>query len=129
MAQPRPGGSFTGTGVGSTAGAWTRLRLGWRLLRDPRVAPRMRVVVPALAVLYVLSPVDVIPDLLLGIGHLDDAGVLALLAFVVTRLMPRLAPDDVLREHLEAMGFGRRGRPGGPGADGPVIDAAFRVRD
>ncbi|MEZ5386367.1 MAG: YkvA family protein [Prosthecobacter sp.] len=31
----------------------------------------------ALALLYVLNPVDVIPDMLLGVGYLDDATVVA----------------------------------------------------
>jgi uncharacterized membrane protein YkvA (DUF1232 family) len=129
MAQGRGGGSFSGAGAALPPSAWTRLRLGWRLLRDPRVAPRGRFVAPVLAALYVLSPLDVIPDLLLGIGQLDDLGALAVLAVVLTRLLPRLAPAEVLLEHLEAMGFGRRATPGGTGAEGPVIEASFRVKD
>jgi len=35
----------------------------------------------ALALLYLVSPIDFIPDFFLGIGELDDMGVTALTAF------------------------------------------------
>jgi uncharacterized membrane protein YkvA (DUF1232 family) len=37
-----------------------------------------KVLIVACAILYVLSPIDVIPDFLLGPGQLDDAAVFAL---------------------------------------------------
>lgn len=40
----------------------------------------------AVAILYVLSPVDAIPDFIPGIGLIDDAAILAL-------LLHSLAPD------------------------------------
>ena len=42
------------------------------------------ILVPALALLYVISPIDIIPDFVLGIGALDD---LAILAFAIPMLM------------------------------------------
>lgn len=46
--------------------------------------------------IYLLSPLDLIPDFLPVIGQLDDFGLLlmALSAFI------RLAPDDVVHEYL-----------------------------
>lgn len=36
------------------------------------------ILLPALALLYVISPIDIIPDFVLGIGALDDLAVLAI---------------------------------------------------
>ena len=49
-------------------------RLAWRLLRDKRVTS-LKYAIPLLLLAYLLSPVDAIPDLLLGIGQTDDLGV------------------------------------------------------
>ncbi len=48
-----------------------------RYFKDPNVAP-WRKAVAVFAVLYALSPVDLIPDVLPVIGWLDDVGVLGL---------------------------------------------------
>jgi len=71
------------------------IRLAWRLLRDPRVPLWMKAI-PAGAVIYVLLPIDLIPDILLGLGQLDD---IALLIGGV-RLFTSLAPHEVVEEHL-----------------------------
>ena len=36
------------------------------------------ILLPALALLYVISPIDIIPDFVLGIGALDDLAILAI---------------------------------------------------
>ena len=110
-----------------TIDLWTRLRLGWRLMRDPRVGPMARLVAPALTIMYVLSPIDVVPDFFLGIGQLDDLGVLGLAIIVLTRLLPRFAPAEVLSEHLAGLGV----RPNGPESSDPpgdVVDTPFRIK-
>jgi uncharacterized membrane protein YkvA (DUF1232 family) len=48
-----------------------------RLLRDPCVPRRRRLMLIALLA-YLSSPIDLIPDFLPGVGHLDDAVVVAL---------------------------------------------------
>jgi uncharacterized membrane protein YkvA (DUF1232 family) len=62
-----------------------------RLRRDPRVPPRAKVVV-ALAGLWLLSPVDLLPEFLPVIGPLDDVVVVAL----ALRYAARQVPRDVL---------------------------------
>ena len=42
------------------------------IMRDPQV-PRRAKVAPALAIVYLMIPIDLIPDFIPGIGHLDDA--------------------------------------------------------
>jgi uncharacterized membrane protein YkvA (DUF1232 family) len=64
-----------------------------RLARDPRV-PRRAKLALVFAGLWVLSPIDLIPELLPVIGPLDDVVVVAL----ALRYAARRVPVDVLRE-------------------------------
>lgn len=50
-------------------------------LRSPR-----SIVFYLLALVYILSPLDFIPDALLGVGQLDDGAVLVALLWYVVRL-------------------------------------------
>jgi uncharacterized membrane protein YkvA (DUF1232 family) len=45
-----------------------RVRLLWGLMRDDRVATWAKRLGPAAIIAYVLSPVDLIPDFLIGPG-------------------------------------------------------------
>ena len=65
-----------------------------RLLRDPRV-PRVRKLALALLVVYLASPIDLIPDFLPVIGQLDDA----LIAGWTLRGLVRGAGSELLCEH------------------------------
>lgn len=67
-----------------------------RLMRDPRV-PVWAKAIPVLAVLYVISPFDFLPDFALGLGQLDDIGIV----LGAMRLFESFAPNDVVREHRE----------------------------
>jgi uncharacterized membrane protein YkvA (DUF1232 family) len=62
-----------------------------RLRRDPRVPRRAKVVV-ALAGLWLLSPIDLLPEFLPVIGPLDDVLVVAL----ALRYAARQVPHEVL---------------------------------
>ena len=68
-------------------------RLYWRLFRDGRVSilPKALLV---LTLFYVVSPLDVIPDFIPGIGEMDDVVVVlsGLWLFI------RLCPPEVVRE-------------------------------
>jgi uncharacterized membrane protein YkvA (DUF1232 family) len=59
-----------------------------RLRRDPRV-PRSAKVVVVLAGLWVLSPIDLVPEFLPVIGPLDDVVVVALALRYAARRVPR----------------------------------------
>ena len=51
----------------------------FRMIRDPLYSFPLRVkVLGMVAFLYALSPIDLIPDIFLGIGIIDDVGVLFL---------------------------------------------------
>jgi uncharacterized membrane protein YkvA (DUF1232 family) len=64
-----------------------------RLSRDPRVPTSAKVAL-AVAGLWVLSPIDLIPEFLPVVGPLDDAVVVAL----ALRYAGRRVPRDVLLE-------------------------------
>ena len=61
-----------------------------RLRRDPRVPPRAKVAV-AFAGLWVLSPIDLIPEFLPVIGPFDDVVVVAFALRYAARQVPRAA--------------------------------------
>ncbi|GAB1513166.1 YkvA family protein [Actinophytocola sp. KF-1] len=64
-----------------------------RLRRDPRVPRRAKVAV-AIAAVWVLSPIDLIPEFLPVIGPLDDIVVVV----IVLRYAARSVPREVLLE-------------------------------
>ena len=63
------------------------LALVWALLRDPR-APRAAKVTAILAVLYVVSPIDFVPDWIPLLGWLDDGVIAMLLLKLAVNLLP-----------------------------------------
>ncbi|HZF38616.1 MAG TPA: DUF1232 domain-containing protein [Blastocatellia bacterium] len=75
------------------------LKLLYRLFKDPR-APLAEKALLAGTIVYVVSPLDFIPDLIPFIGQVDD---LYLVALVVLRLLSR-TNDEVLREHWDGGG-------------------------
>jgi uncharacterized membrane protein YkvA (DUF1232 family) len=64
-----------------------------RLLRDPRV-PRRAKIVLALLIPYLASPIDLIPDFIPVLGQLDDA----LIVVAVFGYVARRAGRDVVTE-------------------------------
>jgi uncharacterized membrane protein YkvA (DUF1232 family) len=98
---------------------FTHGRLVVRLLREPSV-PLATKSVPALALLYVLSPLDLLPDVLPGIGELDDLAMV----LVALRVFTWLCPGPAVRHHEAAL---TNRQPYGPmPPSSSVIDAEFR---
>lgn len=100
-------------------------RLTWRLLTDGRVSPGLKAI-PVATLLYVLSPIDLFPDVILGLGQLDDIGaiLLGLMLFI------KMCPPEVVRQHLQALvsGPGASQVQGGKAGDkGYVIDAPYHI--
>lgn len=97
-------------------------RLSWRLLRDRRVPLHVKAI-PILAVVYILSPVDLLPEALVGpLGLTDDLAILlmALRAFV------KMVPEEIVAAHGGPVGEddGAGGKNGGK-----VIEAEYRSVD
>jgi len=65
---------------------------------DPRT-PRVARWLLGFALVYVLSPVDLIPDFIPVLGQLDDLILVPALVFLAFRLVPQ----DLYREHRERL--------------------------
>jgi uncharacterized membrane protein YkvA (DUF1232 family) len=76
-----------------------RIKLIWRLIGDRRVNFLLKIL-PLGGLIYLFSPIDLIPDIALPvIGYLDDAVVI----WLCNTLFVALCPDEVVREHLDAL--------------------------
>ncbi|NUQ37997.1 MAG: DUF1232 domain-containing protein [Caldilineales bacterium] len=97
------------------------LRLAWALIRDERITLWLRYGVPALMATYLLLPVDLIPDLIPGLGQLDDLAVL----WLGLQYFLRTCPADIVAEHRATL----RGESVTTDADAEVVDGVYRVVD
>jgi uncharacterized membrane protein YkvA (DUF1232 family) len=78
------------------------IKLYYRLLLDRRVLFYLKLVL-ILALIYVISPIDLIPDWLLPLfGYMDDLIVL----FVALKYFLKNCPPEVVREHVERIEMG-----------------------
>lgn len=73
-----------------------------RLIKDPRVAASPKLVVAGILA-YVILPMDLLPDFLIGVGQMDDLAVI----LGGLKLFLRLCPSVVVHEHLKAISAGR----------------------
>ncbi len=97
-------------------------RLILRLLGDARI-PMWQKAIPVIGILYVLSPVDLIPDFIVGLGQLDDIAILLLAA----KLFLDMTPRNIVAEHEVAMAS--RDAATGNSDPGSYVDANFTVLD
>src|SRR5262245_38526645 len=96
-------------------------RLATRLLREPRVPAHLKAL-PLLGLAYVISPIDLVPDLLPILGQVDDLTVI----LAMIEALKRLSPTHVVAHHEDAIAQGRRYQPMSTAAPPDVIDAEFR---
>ncbi|MBE2202097.1 MAG: DUF1232 domain-containing protein [Anaerolinea sp.] len=75
---------------------WQQIRLVWRLVRDPEVPIYLKIL-PLLTVIYLLIPLDLLPDVLIGLGQLDDLTVL----LVGSKLFVEFAPPHIVSRHMQ----------------------------
>lgn len=102
-----------------------RIQLAWGLLRDDRVAGWIKKAGPAVILAYVVFPIDIVPDFLIGPGQVDDIGVIAVGLLILLRLLVRLAPDAVVAEHVAGI---TGNRPGFRASTGDTVETSGRVR-
>jgi len=94
-------------------------RLAVRLLREPRVSLLAKAL-PIGAGLYLVSPLDILPDVLPLLGQIDDLVVI----LIALQVFVHLCPAPVVTFHRHAIAEGRRFSPM-PGTR-DVIDAEWR---
>jgi len=106
--------------AGALAQILREVQLWWRLFRHPQV-PTWTKLVPLLTVLYILFPLDLIVDPMLGLGQLDDLTIflLGMELFVV------LCPSNVVEAVRRELG----GRSAAGDQQGQTVDASYRVVD
>ena len=105
---------------------WRTGRLALRLVRDPRVPTAAKVLFGA-TVLYMLSPIDVVPDWLPVLGQADDLVVL----MAGLNLVLRACPKWLVEEHEDAIDTRRPDRQPAATArpyDAPIDGSYQRVR-
>lgn len=96
-----------------------RLRLVYRLMRDHRINPLLKLI-PVASILYLISPIDLIP-----LVPLDDAGVIGLGFYMFLEF----CPPEIVRQHLLQL---QAGMPASTGtyANPEVVDAEYvEVKD
>src|SRR5262245_4599281 len=102
-------------------------KLAFNLMADPRVHPLAKLV-PIAAVAYLFWPVDLVPDFALGLGQLDDIGIVLL----GMRLFFEFSPPEVVHEHLKRLAQSIRWQTGeAPPASPPppkedVVDGTYK---
>jgi uncharacterized membrane protein YkvA (DUF1232 family) len=76
-----------------------RVKLILRLIGDKRVSPWLKLI-PIAGLVYLVSPIDLIPDVVFPIiGELDDAAVL----WLTNYFFIELCPPEIVSEHLRAI--------------------------
>lgn len=107
--------------------SWTNLLRDavatWRLLWDPSVPGLLKLALPFMALIYLISPLDLIP-----LMPLDDIAIVMLAA----RLFVALSPRDSVNRAFNGGAAPDSTRYGGRDAanrhdDGEVIDTTWRV--
>lgn len=96
-----------------------QVRLAVRLMRDPAV-PQALKAIPILGGVYLIWPIDILPDLIPVLGQLDDIGVV----MAALGLFLKLCPPTRVAFHREAMTKGGKYSAGRPQPGD--IDAEFR---
>ena len=93
----------------------------WKLLWDRRV-PFYAKLAFALPLVYLISPIDIVPDILIGLGQLDDIA----LVLGGMKMLEMLSPADVVAEHRAELS--RRGAAA-PDREDVVEAPGYRVVD
>ncbi|HEY5999635.1 MAG TPA: DUF1232 domain-containing protein [bacterium] len=93
----------------------------YRLVMRHPLTPRISRIILSIAIAYAISPIDLIPDFIPVLGHLDDLLILPLLVWTARRTIP----EEVVMECRRQVDGNRNGQPGVV-ADGSGLSRAVR---
>ena len=83
-----------------------RLKMIWQVLKDRRTPLWSKGAFVLVTAIYLVSPIDLIPDVILGLGWLDDLIVIPFLAWLTTKAAPKFvrrdAEDRVIEQQAKA---------------------------
>ena len=114
--------------VGILADIVRQARLAWRLMLDPRVPLWAKTLVPA-SLVYLMSPVDFVPDVIPGLGQLDDLAIVV----IGVKLFIELCPPEIVREHMQELlgeaNWRVEPNPSAPPPPPKIVDAPYEVKN
>ena len=102
--------------LGFFAELWQQAKLVGQLMLDRNVPIYLKLL-PVAAIAYIISPFDFIPDVIPGLGQLDDLGIL----LVGAKIFIEMAPSDIVAQYL--------GRLKDPGAVSGAGDVAGKEQE
>lgn len=88
--------SMSSNQLGFFGELWQQAKLVFQLLMDPKVPIYLKVL-PFAAIAYLIFPFDFLPDVIPGLGQLDDITILLLGA----KVFIELAPKDVVAQYID----------------------------
>lgn len=118
MTEQKPARLDWSKNLGFLSGIFRQFRLVWLLMQDSHVPLWAKTIVP-LSLLYLISPLDFIPDVALGLGQLDDLGVLLL----GMSLFIKLCPPNLVEYYQHQLEYGM------DSVNDEAVDATYRVVD
>ncbi len=68
--------NIDGMNRGPIRGLWDKVKAMWRMICDPQAAWGAKALAIG-ALVYLISPIDAVPDFIPGVGLLDDAAIIA----------------------------------------------------
>ena len=95
------------------------VRLVSRLMLHPQVPFLNKLLIP-FAIVYLISPIDIISDIVPLAGHIDDVLVITISVILFLLLTPR----KILNEHLHGKSKSHQNQTH---PQGEVIDGSYRV--
>ena len=75
---------------------WQQIRLVFRLIGDPEVPIYLKIV-PFITFIYLLIPVDLLPDVVPVLGQIDDVAFL----LAGSKIFLTLVPHHIVARHME----------------------------
>ncbi len=103
-----------------------QFKLAFNLMIDPRVHPLTKLI-PIAALTYLVLPLDLVPDVAIGLGQLDDLGVMML----GLRTFFEFTPPNIVAEHLkrlaQEMKWEVKDKP--PEPPDNVVEGDYRVEE
>ena len=116
------------TNVKKEIGFWREIvhqaRLVYCLLRDPDVPIYLKLV-PFISLIYLMLPFDFVPDVLVGLGQLDDLTVM----LIGSKIFIELAPPHLVSKHRHAIRISDGYEDEEEIADTIIIDSQHEVMD
>jgi uncharacterized membrane protein YkvA (DUF1232 family) len=103
---------------------WQQAKLVLQLFLDPKVPIYLKVL-PIAALAYLLFPFDFLPDVVPGLGQLDDLTIL----LIGAKVFIEMAPKDVVDKYLGRLNEGSVGKADAGDAEGSDIVEGIIIDD